>query len=54
MNEAINTIKQKYGDLCRLCPPLEEEKYPLAEKTLPTEYISKSAEYLSKLEQCSL
>ncbi|MBR4510412.1 MAG: hypothetical protein IKP25_07030 [Ruminococcus sp.] len=32
MNEAINTIKQKYGDLCRLCPPLEEEKYPLAEK----------------------
>ena len=35
MNDIIELIKQKYGDLCQLCPPLDEEKYPLAEKMLP-------------------
>ena len=36
MNEVISFIQQKYGDLCQLCPPLNEEHYPLAEKMLPT------------------
>ena len=30
-------IQQKYGDMYKQCPPLDEEKYPLAEKMLPTE-----------------
>lgn len=36
MNDTINLIQQKFGDLCQLCPPLSEEHYPLAEKMLPT------------------
>ena len=36
MNDIISFIQQKYGDLCQLCPPLNEEQYPLAEKMLPT------------------
>ena len=35
MNEIIQMIQQTYGDLCQLCPPLDEERYPLAEKMLP-------------------
>lgn len=35
MNDVISLIQQKFGDLCRLCPPLDEEQYPLAEKMLP-------------------
>lgn len=35
MNDVINFIQQKYGTLCQLCPPLDEEQYPLAKKMLP-------------------
>jgi hypothetical protein len=35
MNEIIHMIQQTYGDWCQLCPPLDEEQYPLAEKMLP-------------------
>ena len=35
MNEIIQMIQQTYGDLCQLCPPLDEERYPLAKKMLP-------------------
>ena len=35
MNDIIYFIQQKYGDLCQLCPPLDEEQYPLAKKMLP-------------------
>lgn len=35
MNDVISFIQQKFGDLCQLCPPLNEGQYPLAEKMLP-------------------
>ncbi len=35
MNEVIDMIQKTYGDLCQLCPPLDEEQYSLAEKMLP-------------------
>lgn len=35
MNEVIDMIQKTYGNLCQLCPPLDEEQYPLAEKMLP-------------------
>lgn len=35
MNDIISLIQQKYGELCQLCPPLNEEQYPLAKKMLP-------------------
>ena len=35
MNEIIHMIQQTYGNLCQLCPPLDEEQYPHAEKMLP-------------------
>ncbi len=35
MNDVISFIQQKFGDSCQLCPPLNEEQYPLAEKMLP-------------------
>ncbi len=37
MNAMIALIQQKYGEMCRLCPPLAESQYAKAEALLPAD-----------------